>query len=83
MEKIRYDRCGRLKHHPEFHPNHNKPFSEEERAYLCKFYGFDGRKSMSMALGRRETAVAEEFRRLKREGLIEYYQKMWDAGPFE
>jgi len=76
MEKVTYTKCGKMNYHPEFHPNHKQPFTEEEIEYLCKFYETDGAKTISLALGRTEKTVSSKYGQLKRAGLIDMYKKL-------
>jgi predicted ArsR family transcriptional regulator len=71
-----YDRHGRMKYHPEFHKNHEKPFTESDLEYLCKFYDVDGAKLISLALGRTEATVRSKLSNLKKRGLFEYYKNL-------
>lgn len=75
-ENIEYDVQGRMRYHSEYHDRHSIPFSESDLEYLCKYYYVDGRKSISMALGRTESVVAGKVHELKMKGLIEYYAKL-------
>lgn len=75
-DDIQFDKWGRMLYHPEFHPNHKQPFTEEELEYLCKYWEHDGRRSMSFALGRPEHSLAVTVARLKKEGLFEYYKNL-------
>lgn len=71
-----YDRCGRLKYHPDYHPNHGKPFTTEELEYMCKYFETDGRRMISMALGRTEHTISTKVTSLKRSGLYDYYKNL-------
>jgi hypothetical protein len=75
-DSIQYDRFGRMRYHPEFHPNHKKPFKEEELEYLCKFWETDHRQVMSFALGRTEHTLSTKVAELRRLGLFEYYKNL-------
>lgn len=75
---ITYDKRGRMEYHPEFHPNQGKRFSVDETVYLCKFYGIDSIKSLSLALGRTEKSLEYRIMYLKRAELFDYYKKKWD-----
>lgn len=77
-EGIEYDSQGRLKFNPDFHPRHGEPWTEEELAYLCRFYESDPTKSLSMALGRLERTIEQKMSYLHKSGLIDYYKKKWD-----
>lgn len=72
--EVQYDGSGRLKYHPQLHPNKGKRLSESELEYLCKYYESDGMKSMSLALGRPEASLANKVKDLKKKGLFEYYK---------
>jgi hypothetical protein len=71
-----YDNQGRLKYHPDFHPNHKKTFTESDLEYLCKYYEVDGKKKMSLALGKTETTVSMKVVLLKKNGLFDYYKNL-------
>lgn len=74
---IKYDSCRRMIYHPEFHPNHRKPISEEDLEYLCYFYERDHRQSIAFALGRTEATVSDLYCKLKKKGLVEYYKNRY------
>jgi len=79
-DDIQYDRRGRMLYHPEFHENHGKPFSESDREYLCKYFEYDGRFSVSLGLGKTEVAIKGELDRIRKAGLMAYYKnrnKYW------
>jgi hypothetical protein len=78
--KIQYDNLGRMKYHPDFHPMHGQPFSEEELCYLAKFYKYDGRLSVSLALDRPEASVQKKYLSLKNNGLLERYRQLEHYG---
>ncbi|GEC93641.1 hypothetical protein DES34_112201 [Brevibacillus brevis] len=75
---IEYDDRGRMLYHPEFHPNQGKRFSDEETAYLCKFYETDTLKSLSLALGRLEKSLEDRIAYLKKKALFDYYRAKWE-----
>lgn len=82
QDNIQYDRYGRVRYHPEYHPNHGKPYTTYDLWYLCRFWGFDSCRSLSFALGRPETAVKSKVHLLKKAGSFEYYKKMnnyWES----
>ncbi|MFC7443457.1 DNA-entry nuclease [Laceyella putida] len=74
--EIRYDRFGRMEYHPDFHPNHKRPFSESDLEYLCKFWETDHRQTMAFALGRTEHTLGVKVASLKKRGLYEYYKSL-------
>lgn len=73
---IQLDRFGRMLYHPDFHPNHKKPYTVEDIEYLCKFWEYDHRRSLAYALGRPEHSLASVVNRLRKEGLYEYYKSL-------
>jgi hypothetical protein len=73
---IEFDRLGRMAFHPEFHPNHGKPFSESDLEYLCKYFDVDPIRTLSFSLGRTEHTCATKVSQLKRKGLFEYYKNL-------
>lgn len=75
-DEIQVDKYGRMLYHPEFHPNHKKPFTEEELEYLCKFWEYDGRRTMSYALGRPERNLQSLVSKLRKKGLFDYYKNL-------
>lgn len=78
MEDITYDHYGRMNYNPELHFAHGKRFTEEEKAYICKFYEFDGAEFVSLALGKTEKTIYQYYSQLKKQGLIEHYKRKWD-----
>ncbi|MGO4181821.1 DNA-entry nuclease [Paenibacillus sp. TAF43_2] len=74
--EIQYDSLGRMKYHPDFHPKHGQPFSEEELCYLAKYYKVDGRLSVSLALDRPEGSIQKKYLSLKSNGMLEQYSKL-------
>lgn len=76
MNAIEYDCRGRMKYHPDFHPNHGKRFTESDLEYLCKFYGIDGQKSVSLALGKTEMVINQKITSLRKRGLYDYYKNL-------
>ncbi len=73
---IEYDKVGRMKYHPDFHDLRGRRFSEEELCYLAKFYKFDGRRSISYALGRPERIVQNKFLELQHDGRLEHFKSL-------
>ncbi|MBO8172428.1 MAG: DNA-entry nuclease [Bacillaceae bacterium] len=71
---IEFDAHGRMKYHPDFHPNHGKPFTEEDLEYLCTFYEVDNKRSLSFAIGKTEHVCRTKYYELKRKGLVDYYK---------
>jgi hypothetical protein len=76
QDGITFDKLGRMEYHPEFHPNHGKPFTLDEIIYICKFHGIDEVRTISYAVGKTEHAIATLISRLRREGLYDLYKAM-------
>lgn len=73
-EGIVYDKYGRMKVHPDFHPNQGKVFTQDELEYLCAFYEVDHTRTMSFALGKSEASIRNKYFELKRKGFINFYK---------
>ncbi len=52
IENVTYDRYGRMQYHPDYHPNHGKPWKQPDQVYLIQRYDLDGPEQVSFALGR-------------------------------
>ena len=74
IDHVEYDKYGRLKYHPDFHPNQGQPLNDEEKEYLCNFYGIDTVKSLSLALGRLEGTIKYQYEQLKDNGQVDFYK---------
>lgn len=72
-----YDKQGRLKYDPELHDPElrGKPWSKEDREYLCSMHDAMPRKDLALALGRPETAVAAQLWYLREVNKYERYRK--------
>lgn len=57
--EIEYDDWGRMKYHPDYHPNHGKAWSQSDVQYLKDYYSKIGPEEMSFALGRPITAIQQ------------------------
>ena len=66
-----YDRYGRMKYNPLYHPNNGKIYTTEEKEYLLKYYESIGPKEISLALGRTENSVTSKYISLKKKGYIQ------------
>lgn len=80
IEEIQVDNHGRMRYHPEFHPNHGKPYSDSDLEYLCKYWEHDHQRTMAFALGRPEGTLQHMVSKLRKKGLYEYYKnanKYW------
>ena len=72
MCTIEYDRYGRMKYNPEFHPNNGKLWNDEDLEYLKTWYDQIGIEEMSYALGRTMGTVYNMVSRLRKEGIMKY-----------
>lgn len=79
MDDIRYDPNGRMIYHPKIHFSHGIAMTEYEVAYLCKFWEFDGRKLVSMSLGKTEPALGKKYNEVRSDGRLGYYRNLWDS----
>ena len=73
---INFDAQGRMNYHPDFHENHGKPFTDEEKEYIAKYYKTDGARKVSFALGRTEKAIMEKYSEMNRNGTLDYYRSL-------
>ncbi|WP_433775304.1 DNA-entry nuclease [Bacillus wiedmannii] len=69
--EVQYDAQGRMKYHPDYHPNHKKPYTTRELAYICKYYGFGKVKGIALSLGRTETTIRQLVNVLRNNGTFE------------
>lgn len=53
--------------------------SDYELAYLCKFWEYDGRAIMSMALGKTESVLTNKYWQISRDGKLGHYRRLWDS----
>ena len=65
-----FDRFGRMQFHPDFHPNHGKPWKTGEEQYLIDYYGKLGPEQVSLELGRTIHTVMQYARKLRRSGRL-------------
>jgi hypothetical protein len=76
---ITFDKQGRMQYHPDFHPNHGKPFSTSDLIYLCKYHKLDGPRGIGFALGKTEQTISVRLNDLRRDGDYEFYRNISDA----
>ncbi|ENP0827167.1 TPA: hypothetical protein ACVU5Q_003653 [Vibrio parahaemolyticus] len=69
-KQVTYDAYGRMQYHPDFHPNHGKPWKTTEQKYLIDRYVLDGPEQVSFALGRTIHTVMEKAWELRKLGLM-------------
>nr|WP_225893366.1 DNA-entry nuclease [Bacillus toyonensis] len=67
---------GPMKHHSDYYPNHKKPYTTKELAYICKYYGFGKVKGIALSLGRTETNIRQLVNVLRKNGTFEKYKDM-------
>lgn len=60
-----YSRSGRMQYHPEYHPNHAKPWTTADEKYLIDYYDKIGPEQVSLDLGRTIGTVMERACRLR------------------
>lgn len=72
MVEVQYGAQGRMK----YHPNHKKPYTTRELAYVCKYYGFGKVKAIALALGRTESTIRQLVNTLRKNGVFEKYKDM-------
>lgn len=80
---VEFDRLGRMKTHPFYHPRQGVRMTEEEKEYLCRFFKHDGLKSMSMALGRTEKSVSDAYHRLRAKRKVHFYKLQYEKRQAE
>lgn len=68
--QIEYDRFGRMRYHPEFHPNNGKPWTTTEQKYLLDYYYVIGAEQISFDLGRTIQTIYEYASRMRHDGLL-------------
>lgn len=83
LDGVSYSFGRYMDYHPNYHPNHGKPFSREDLEYLCTYYDFDDIRTLAFALGRTERTCICRYGRLKKLGLLDYYRnaykRKWEA----
>lgn len=69
-EKIEYDKYGRMKYNPIFHPNNRTLWSTADLRYLIDWYEKVGPDEMSFALGRTVGTIMQKVNELRKQGLM-------------
>lgn len=67
---VEYDRWGRMKYHPEYHPNQKSPWTTTDQKYLIENYEKSGASEVSFALGRTIRTVMQRVYELRKKGLM-------------
>lgn len=62
----------------DFYSLDNTKWSEEDKGYLAKYYGYDEIDLISYALSRKEKAVKQRYHELRKAGKIEAYREYYD-----
>lgn len=75
MIPIEYDKYGRMKYNPEFHPNAGNPWSSKDLEYLIEWFDKIGAEEMSLALGRPMTTVSNKVSILRKKGVMKKNNK--------
>ncbi len=65
-----YDGYGRMQYHPDFHPNHGKPWTTHDERYLIDYYEKLGPEQVSLELGRTIHTVMQRACQLRKSGLM-------------
>lgn len=77
VDGIKYRKSNhRMIYNPEFHENHGKRWSEEDKAYLVQMRPAMKWAYLSLALGRTHDVCADKYYELKKQGKLEYYKNL-------
>lgn len=68
--EVTYDQHGRMRYHPDFHPNHCKPWTTQDQKYLIEMYEKIGPDQCALNLGRTLTCIAGRVCKLRKQGLM-------------
>ena len=78
LAEVEYDKQGRLKYNPLFHPNHKGKWNMEDLSYVCRFYDYDEISSISLGVGRTPQTIANTVSEMKKDGLFTHYKELYD-----
>lgn len=79
QDGITFDAQGRMNYHPEFHPNHRKKMTMDEKIYLAKYYPLiDNARTVAFALGRTEHTIMHITSKLRKTGELDRLRAMSD-----
>lgn len=70
MAEPTFDRFGRMRYHPEYHPNQRKPWTTVDQQSLIDDYEKLGPERMSLELGRTINTVMQRATELRKKGLM-------------
>lgn len=66
VERIEYDKLGRMRYHSKFHFSHGERFAESDLEYICKYYEVDHTRTLGFAIGKTEHTIRSKVDKLKR-----------------
>ena len=75
-QPVMYDRWGRMKYHPDYHPNQGKGYTTQELSYICEHYVRGGIKTLSLDVGRTEHSIRQRVNMLRKEGQSDHYKNL-------
>ena len=67
---ITFDAHGRMRYHPEFHANHNKPWLAKDERFILDSYYLLGPEECALSLERTIHSVMAYANRLRRQGML-------------
>ena len=70
MAAVTYDAHGRMKYHPDFHPNQGKQWMMSDQKHLIENYERIGPEQMSLELGRTIHTIMNKAYELRKAGLM-------------
>ncbi len=68
--EVTYDKHGRMNYHPDFHPNHRKPWTTKDQKFLIDKYEKLGPDQVALSLGRTIRTIMQTANRLRKQGLM-------------
>lgn len=75
-QPVKYDRWGRMKYHPDYHPNQGKDYTTQELSYICKHYIRGNVKTLSFDVGRTEHSIRQRINMLRKNGEFNHYKNL-------
>lgn len=73
---VEYDSQGRMKYHPDYHPNRGQPYTTGDLIFLCSAHRTMPLTDIGLALGRTPASVASLLTKLKKTGEYERYRRL-------
>lgn len=77
MDKVKYDKWHRMQYDPEYHDNHNKPWTVNDLAFLCGQYKSMKKLDLSLALGRTHRTILSKASQLRKEGQFKHFEEIY------